>query len=517
MPDAFSRTPPRPGQHRHRVRRADQRTPQRGGLHCRAFGRALVRLHGRLRRRVAVSVSDGRTRAPDRSAQVPAPPNRHAPADAGPWRLFRLRVFGARSRRLSDVWRHAGADLRSRTAAGLSEGDDGVLSPWRHRQVARDHARRVRARLRRRRGRPVCPPPPAGAVFIAALSGRPRRLQRRPDRQPAQPRSISMSAARPPEGAHTAGEGVPVGIEVIEPGLATTVQDLGRPGYYHLGIPQSGALDQYALRLANLLVANDETAAALECTLLAPRLQFRQDAIIAVTGAELDVRIAGQPVARHAAHLIEAGQQLSFGFMKSGARAYIAVAGGIAVPVVLGSRSTYGLGAFGGFAGRKLQAGDILPLGMAARPAAIGRVAPPEVAVATPKAPSAIFFDDCCSVAPEANRTGYRSRGGRALAFEPRVQPFGAGSDPSNIVDAGYPYGSIQVPGGSEPIILHRDAVSGGGYAMIGTVISADMDRIAQMQPHHKARFIRVDMEQALAARAAYRERLHRLRSALTT
>ncbi|KAB7537268.1 allophanate hydrolase, partial [Verminephrobacter sp. Larva24] len=165
-------------------------------------------------------------------------------------------------------------------------------------------------------------------------------------------------AARPPEGA-------PVGIEVIEPGLATTVQDLGRPGYYHLGIPQSGALDQYALRLANLLVANDETAAALECTLLAPRLQFRQDAIIAVTGAELDVRIAGQPVARHAAHLIEAGQQLSFGFMKSGARAYIAVAGGIAVPVVLGSRSTYGLGAFGGFAGRKLQAGDILPLGMA--------------------------------------------------------------------------------------------------------------------------------------------------------
>ncbi|WP_265290210.1 5-oxoprolinase subunit C family protein [Verminephrobacter eiseniae] len=324
-----------------------------------------------------------------------------------------------------------------------------------------------------------------------------------------------------------------MGIEVIEPGLATTVQDLGRPGYYHLGIPQSGALDQYALRLANLLVANDETAAALECTLLAPRLQFRQDAIIAVTGAELDVRIAGQPVERHAAHLIEAGQQLSFGFMKSGARAYIAVAGGIDVPVVLGSRSTYGLGAFGGFAGRKLQAGDILPLGTAAGPAAIGRAAPPEFAVATPKEQllrvlpglyfhrlhqdsAASFFDDCWSVAPEADRIGYRYRGGRALTFKPRVQPFGAGSDPSNIVDAGYPYGSIQVPGGSEPIILHRDAVSGGGYAMIGTVISADMDRIAQMQPHHKARFICVDMEQALAARAAYRERLHRLRSALT-
>ena len=108
-----------------------------------------------------------------------------------------------------------------------------------------------------------------------------------------------------------------------------------------------------------------------------------------------------------------------------------------------------------------------------------------------------------------------RFRGSRPLQFVPRKQPFGAGSDPSNIVDAGYPYGSIQVPGGLEPIILHRDAVSGGGYAMIGTVISADMDRIAQMQPNNLARFVEVNMDGALKARAEYKGRVARLTASL--
>ena len=116
------------------------------------------------------------------------------------------------------------------------------------------------------------------------------------------------------------------------------------------------------------------------------------------------------------------------------------------------------------------------------------------------------FFADTWTVAPEADRIGYRYRKGRALTFRERKQPFGTGSDPSNIVDAGYPYGSIQVPGGLEPMILHRDAVSGGGYAMIGTVISADMDRIAQMQPNNLARFIQVDMETALESSRGIQE-----------
>lgn len=121
------------------------------------------------------------------------------------------------------------------------------------------------------------------------------------------------------------------------------------------------------------------------------------------------------------------------------------------------------------------------------------------------------FFADTWTVGSEADRTGYRFKGGTPLAFEPREQPFGAGSDPSNIVDACYPIGSIQVPGGLEPIILHRDAVSGGGYATIGTVISPDLDRMAQMQPNQKARFVAVDLEEALAIRRQYNQRLERL------
>ena len=124
-------------------------------------------------------------------------------------------------------------------------------------------------------------------------------------------------------------------------------------------------------------------------------------------------------------------------------------------------------------------------------------------------------FADTWKVAPEADRIGYRFRGGRPLEFVPREQPFGAGSDPSNIVDACYPYGSIQVPGGTEPIVLHRDAVSGGGYFMVGTVISADMDLIGQLQPHTPARFVEVTMSQALKARKDQAKLYDRLKASL--
>ncbi len=321
-------------------------------------------------------------------------------------------------------------------------------------------------------------------------------------------------------------------IEVIKPGLATTVQDAGRVGYYNIGIPLSGALDQYSFRAANLLVGNDENAAVLECALLGPELRFLDDAIIAVAGSTMTPKLDGVAAATNEAIAVHAGTVVSFDFMRAGARAYIAVAGGIDVPVVLGSRSTYGLGAFGGFRGRQLAVGDVLQVGAAPAGARAGRRLPADLAMPLPKevelrvmpglyfhritdVSAARFFEDTWTVAPEADRIGYRYRNGRPLEFRPRKPPFGAGSDPSNIVDAGYPYGSIQVPGGVEPIILHRDAVSGGGYAMIGTVISADMDKIAQMQPNYKARFVRVDLEQALAARREYKEQVTSMRAAL--
>ena len=294
-------------------------------------------------------------------------------------------------------------------------------------------------------------------------------------------------------------------IEVLKPGLATSVQDKGRQGYYHLGIPPSGALDQYALAAANLLVGNAEDAAVLECTLLGPEL-FHRAALIAVTGATMAPKIDGKPMPCNMALAVPAGSRLSFEFVSAGARACLAVAGGIDVPVVLGSRSTYTLGAIGGHeaagsAGDKLAIGQPSPRARAGRELPLTwrrtvqtqtlRVLPGLYDHRLEPESAATFYQDAWTVTSEADRIGYRYKQGRALRFREREQPFGAGADPSNIVDACYPIGSIQVPAGVEPIILHRDAVSGGGYAMIGTVISADMDKVGQMQPNQSARFER--------------------------
>ena len=321
-------------------------------------------------------------------------------------------------------------------------------------------------------------------------------------------------------------------VNVIKPGLSTTLQDQGRPGYYHIGIPLSGGMDLLALSTANLLVGNPESAAVLEAVFLGPELEFTTDALVAVTGADLPPKVDGVVQPGWTAFKVAKGQVLSFDFLKSGARAYIAVAGGIDVPLVLGSRSTYTLGALGGFQGRKLAAGDTLAVGEAG-PGSQGRTLteklrrkpgnPAELRMLpglywhrVTEASQTGFLDDTWKVAPEADRIGSRVRGGSPLDFVPRTPPFGAGSDPSNIVDACYPYGSIQVPGGTEPIVLHRDAVSGGGYFMLGTVISADMDLIGQLQPHTTARFVAVTMEQALAARHDRKSILDQIRATLT-
>lgn len=318
-------------------------------------------------------------------------------------------------------------------------------------------------------------------------------------------------------------------IKVLHHGLSTTVQDLGRPGYFHLGIPVGGAMDRLALRAANLLVGNDEGAAGLEAVFMGPKLEFTEDALVAVTGADMPAKVDGVVQPGWTAFKVKAGQALTFDFLKSGARIYIAVSGGIDVPLALGSRSTYPIGALGGFKGRPIAIGDELPVGEGSLATEGRSVAdrfrrgpgkPAELRVLpglywdrlTDEAKDNFFADEW-KVAPEADRMGYRFRGGRKLSFVDRKQPFGAGSDPSNIVDSCYPYGSIQVPGGTEPIILHRDAVSGGGYFMVGTVISADMDLIGQLQPHTPARFIKVTMAEALDARKQRANLLESLRT----
>ena len=322
-------------------------------------------------------------------------------------------------------------------------------------------------------------------------------------------------------------------FEIGNPGLATTVQDQGRTGHYNVGIPQSGSMDQYSAELGNALVGNTAREAVLECTYLGPVLTTDSDAVIAVTGAPVEVKVNGEPRPQWSRLLLKAGDQLSFGVIQGGTRYYIAVQGGIDVPEVLGSRSTYSLGAIGGFKGRKLEAGDVVPVGAPLNGGKLPQAesVPDEFRPVFAKEQEVRIvlglydhrltdeglgnlLNEEWKVTPVADRMGLRYSG-PGVKWKEREQPFGAGSDPSNIVDAGYAVGSIQIPGGTQPIILHRDAVSGGGYAMVGTVISADMDLVARAAPGTATRFAAVSLADALAARRDLAERRNKAWAAL--
>jgi biotin-dependent carboxylase-like uncharacterized protein len=326
-------------------------------------------------------------------------------------------------------------------------------------------------------------------------------------------------------------------IEVRKPGLSTTVQDGGRSGYYHLGIPPSGALDQYSLACANALVGNPDGAAVLEIVYMGPELAFTGPATVAVAGATIAPKVNGDERPVWESFDVAAGDVLSFDYLKAGARAYLAVSGGIDTPVKLGSRATYALGALGGVDGRPIAEGDVLPVGNGSGTgtgtgsARAGLVVPSDLrpALSTQVEVRVVmglydhrltdrgrttFLDTEWTLTPVADRIGFRYTGGQ-LEMVDREPPFGAGQDPSNIVDSPYPIGSIQVPGGVEPIVLHRDAVSGGGYMMVATVISGDLDVVAQSAPRTRTKFVEVDLETALQLRAERKERLARMHAAL--
>jgi len=321
-------------------------------------------------------------------------------------------------------------------------------------------------------------------------------------------------------------------IRVGQPGLLTTVQDTGRFGEYAIGMPPSGAMDVFSYQVGNYLVGNEEGTAGLEITYFGPELTFTEDHIIAITGAEMPPKINGEKVPTWETLGVREGDVLSFDYLKNGARSYLAVAGGIDVPVFMHSRSTYTLIGLGGHEGRALQEGDELAVGEDGdRSERVG------MAVAREQLPA--FYDETelrviiglasyrlteesmqeflnttWTVTPDADRVGYRYRGGE-LKFVEREQPAGAGADQANVVDFGYPIGSIQVPGGVEPIVLLNDAVTGGGYATIGTVISADRDKLAQTKTNDKTRFRSVDLDEALRAREERRQQMAEIRQAL--
>ncbi|HEY2637889.1 MAG TPA: biotin-dependent carboxyltransferase family protein, partial [Solirubrobacteraceae bacterium] len=283
---------------------------------------------------------------------------------------------------------------------------------------------------------------------------------------------------------------------------------------------------------ANRLVGNPDDAAGLESPYMGPELRFSEDAVVAVCGATQEPRVNGEAREPWTSLALSAGDVLSFGHITAGARTYIAVAGGIDVPEAMGSRSTYVLGALGGVEGRPLEEGDELAVGSNGVASSADRTVPEELRPTFAKelevrvvmglydhlltgAGRAKFLKTDWTLTPTADRVGFRYKGDKLEMLE-REQPFGAGSDPSNIVDAPYPIGSIQVPGGVEPIILHRDAVSGGGYAMVATVISADWATVSMSAPGSKTRFVAVELEDALAARRERAQRLAKVEEAIT-
>lgn len=318
-------------------------------------------------------------------------------------------------------------------------------------------------------------------------------------------------------------------IKVIQPGLQTTVQDFGRIGHYEVGMPPSGAMDKYSYLASNLLVGNKEHAAVLEITYMGPVLEFQQNVTVAITGGEMPPKINGQSIAMWEALAVKAGDVLSFDFIKQGARVYLAVAGGIDVPLIMESRSTYTLCGIGGYEGRALQAGDelkigndnefVIPKGTRISDELIPtfsklneiRVVLGLCSYRLTEESKERFFSIDWTVTPEANRVGYRFKGER-LKFVERKQPFGAGSNPSNVVDLGYPIGSIQVPDGVEPIALLNDAVTGGGYATICTIISTDLNKMAQIKTNEKVKFVAVDIHQALEIRKKNQDKIYQMK-----
>lgn len=319
----------------------------------------------------------------------------------------------------------------------------------------------------------------------------------------------------PPDGAgrgrRTDGGRRVSALVVLDPGLLTTVQDRGRPGYQRVGIPPSGPVDRAAFVLANRLVGNPDGAAALELTLRGPRLEVRQPLVVAVTGAAMGFTVNGQQAPQWTVVPLRPGDVVGFRMATEGCRAYLAVAGGFDTPVVLGSRSTYLRGRLGGIEGRPLQKGDALPVGVPAAPAdrLVGRTVPParrprypvEVECRVILGPQAdrftaaglaAFLGGVYEVTPQADRMGYRLKG-------PRIE-HARGHD---IISDGIPLGGVQVPGEGQPIVLLVDRQTTGGYTKIATVISVDVGRIGQTRPGHRVRFREVSLAEAHAALAA--------------
>ena len=293
-------------------------------------------------------------------------------------------------------------------------------------------------------------------------------------------------------------------IRVAKPGFFTTVQDLGRYGYAHLGISSAGAADELSFRMGNLLVGNQENAPALEMTLLGATLEFDERVMIALTGADCECKAGLDEATTNTAVEIPAGTVLQCGSMLSGARSYLAVQGGFDVPSIMGSASTFVAAHFGGFKGRRLQSGDLLQvrkhgssLIRSTPSGALDCLRIPRPLRVTKGAQQDWFgpeafeklFSCAYTVSEQSGRTGLRLKG---ETVRPREQ--------SELLTDGIPLGAIQVPQDGQPIILFVDQQTTGGYPKIANVIAADIHRVGQMRPRDEVRFAEVTIPEAVQA-----------------
>ncbi len=329
-----------------------------------------------------------------------------------------------------------------------------------------------------------------------------------------------------------------MGFRVIHPGVLTSVQDLGRRGLQQYGVVVSGAMDPLALRVANILVGNDEHAAALETTLLGPEVEFLDEALIAVCGGELPASIDGQFVPSWRAVWIAAGAVLRIGKAIAGCRAYLAIAGGIDVPVVMGSRSTYLRAKMGGLAGRALRVKDQLatgPLSMRnneiiqrlsarakGRSFAVGRWFPTismayEANISTIRAMRSSecdwlspesqqhLFSASYALTKESDRMGFRLSGPKLML-----------TNSGELLSEAVCMGTIQIPPGGQPIILMADCATTGGYAKAAQVATVDLSRLAQIAPGAKFRIQEISINEAQRMYRDQEAMLNKLRHAAT-
>ncbi|MCB2307691.1 biotin-dependent carboxyltransferase family protein [Clostridium estertheticum] len=312
-------------------------------------------------------------------------------------------------------------------------------------------------------------------------------------------------------------------MKILKPGMYTTIQDIGRYNFQKSGMSVSGAMDQFSLRVANILVGNKDSEACLEATLFGLKIKFAGDALIAVTGANLMPRINNKAIDMWSGIKVLDGDELSFETAQSGCRSYIAIEHGIDVPEVMGSKSTYVKGKVGGFQGRMLKAGDEIKIGASAENEFTSIKKLPNELIPLYSKDNIVrvvmgpqddyftvdgintFFDCEYKVTSEADRMGYRLSG-------PKISHITS----ADIISDGITMGSVQIPGDGAPIIMMADRQTTGGYTKIATIITPDINIVGQLKPGDSIRFKLISIEEAHVIYRKYMKDFDSIRESMT-